>query len=100
MKITVFLAASNMAKQYNQGRTQKQQELLTFCQRASNVEKYLKTMNRGSNLQELKRMLERQQELKNLDIHAKMVEEQPDYNFPSRISRETTQGTGYTDRKV
>ena len=100
MKITIFLAASNMAKQYNQGRTQKQQELLAFCQRASDVEKYLKTMNRGSNLQELKRMLERQQELKNLDFHAKMVENEADYDFPSRISRETTQGTGYNWQKL
>ena len=87
-----------MAKQYNQKYTQKQRELLDFCHRASDVEKYLKTMNRGSNLQELKRMLERQQELKNLDFHAKMVEDQPNYAFPTRISRETTQGMGLSSK--
>ena len=50
-------------------------------------------MNRGSNLQELKQMLERQQTMKHLTFNAKMAEEQkPDQIFP-RISRETTQGT-------
>ena len=85
MKLTSLLISAIMAS--------KREELIEFCRKASNPQQYLKVMNRGSNLQELKQMLERQQTMKHLTFNAKMAEEQKPVQIIPRISRETTQGT-------
>ena len=98
MKVASIFLSVTMAQKWI--KDSKRDELQQFCERASNTEQYLKVMNRGSNLQELKNMLERQQTLKDLNFNAKMADE-TDLPAPSklpsyksgRISRETTQGT-------